>query len=373
MVCPIAISPAIFDNGEANWGGAVGPGHVFLSYSTSDRPLAEDLSRRLETRGVRVWIAPRDITPGSDYSEAIEDALESSSAVVALISDGANASRHVKAEIEIAFSRGKPLFPVRFQDIQPAKGLSLFLNLGHWTDLFGAGETASLDRLAAELVGRSGAIGAAPVPIRPPANPRPRQPAVSMRFLVVTIALSLVVLASVVAFAILRRPVSAAPQEDAAATGAGAGAAKPGQSATPPPDVPKAPTPVAIAPLPPTRGEPLAAGSDGGSLWEHNGSLLRLRAEGRRRVFVYLQTRPGVPARPGDVLFDGERSGLAYRGTAYLFSSQCGRIGYAVAGSVTPGDRHVALRGDAPVRDRRSCAITGSATDQLVFRYVRAR
>lgn len=345
-------------------------GHVFLSYSTSDRPLAEDLWRRLESRGVRVWIAPHHIPPGSDYSEAIEDAIESSSAVVALISAGANASRHVKAEIEIGFSRGKPLFPVRFQDIQPAKGLSLFLSLGHWTDLFGAGEAASLERLVAELLGRSGVTGARPVPIRPPADPRPQpRPAVSTRFLVVTIALSLVVLASVVAFAILRRPAAAENAD-----------AKPPRFGTPPPDARRGPAPAAgaahvpsprIDRAPDTVAPPPPTGA-GVSLWEHNGSLLRLRADGRRRVFVYLRPRAGVPARSGDVLFDGERNGSAYRGTAYLFSSQCGRIGYAVAGSVAPDDRHVALRGNAPVRDRRSCGLVGYSNDQLVFRFVRA-
>lgn len=342
-------------------------GHVFLSYSTADRPLAEDLWRRLESRGVRVWIAPHHIPPGSDYSEAIEEAIESSSAVVALISAGANASRHVKAEIEIGFSRGKPLFPVRFQDIQPAKGLSLFLSLGHWTDLFGAGEAASLERLVAELLGRSGVTGARPVPIRPPARPQ-RRPAVSTRFLVVTIAFSLVVLASVVAFAILRRPAATESADS-----------KPPRFGAPAPDAQRAPAPAAgaanvpsprIDPVPFAVAPPPPTGA-GGSLWEHNGSLLRLRAEGRRRVFVYLQTRAGVPARPGDVLFDGERNGSAYRGTAYLFSSQCGRIGYAVAGPVAPDDRSVALRGDAPVRDRRSCGLVGYSSDQLVFRFVR--
>jgi hypothetical protein len=321
-------------------GGAVGSGHVFLSYSTADRALAEDLSRRLEAKGVPVWIAPRDIPPGSDYSEAIEEALDTSSAVVALVSAGANASRHVKAEIEIAFSRGKPLFPVRFQDIQPAKGLSLFLSLGHWTDLFGAGEAASLERLAAELAGRSGAPRAMPAPIpsppgdpRPPAQPRPQpRTGISTRFLVAIIALSLVVIASVAAIAILRK---------AAPDGADS---ESGQSGTSP---------------------------SGGSLWNHNGSLVRLQASGRQRSFVYFRPQRRVPARPGDVVFRGQRNGSAYRGTAYQYSSQCGRIGYAVEGSVAPGERQVSLRGNAPVRDS-GCQVVGSRPDRLVFRFVRA-
>lgn len=323
----------------------MGSGHVFLSYSTADRALAEDLSRRLESKGVPIWIAPRDIPPGSDYSEAIEDALETSSAVVALVSAGANASRHVKAEIEIAFSRGKPLFPVRFEDIQPAKGLSLFLSLGHWTDLFGPGEAASLDRLAAELAGRSGAPRAmpAPVPISPPARPRPHQrPAVGTRFLVGIIALSLVVIAGVAAVAILRTgPPAATESGGAESRHSGTRSSR-------------------------WRGRP----ASGGSLWNHNGSVVRLQASGRRREFVYVQPQSGVPAHRGDVVFRGQRGGGAYRGTAYQYSSQCGRIGYAVEGPVAPGEREVTLRGDAPVRDS-GCQMVGSRPDQLVFRFVR--
>jgi hypothetical protein len=329
-------------------------GHVFLSYSTTDRPLAETLLRRLESKGVSIWIAPRDIPPGSDYSEAIENALDSSSAVVALISQSANASRHVKAEIEIAFSRGKPLFPVRFEDIQPARGLSLFLNLGHWTDLFGSEETVSLDRLAAELIGRSGrTLPPAPVPpIRPPAAPAPapRRPVVGTRFLVVTIALSLVVIFAVMAVALVRKSGPAAGQGKDAATGT-ADAERGSRTSR--------------------HRRPSWRDRGGGGMWEHNGSRLRLRAEGPRQFFVYVRPARRVPATPGDIVFSGERSGATYRGTAYQYSSRCGRIGYAVEGSVAPGDSQVTLRGDAPVRDD-NCQVVGSRPDELIFRHVDA-
>lgn len=186
-------------------------GHIFLSYSTTDRTFADDLLLRLESKGVRVWMAPRDVRPGSDYSEAIQDAIETSAAVVALVSDDANRSRHVRAEIEIAFSRGKPLFPVRFHDVTPARGLALFLGLGHWTDLFGANEAGNLDRLAAELTHRPPPPGAAPAPTRPPPlrrpPPAPAPPpraARSNRLMIAAICLSLVVILGVAVLAILR-------------------------------------------------------------------------------------------------------------------------------------------------------------------------
>ncbi len=38
---------------------------VFLSYSSKDRAAADAVCRALETAGLKVWIAPRDVLPGS--------------------------------------------------------------------------------------------------------------------------------------------------------------------------------------------------------------------------------------------------------------------------------------------------------------------
>ena len=46
---------------------------VFISYSTKDKPTADAACAALEAKGIRCWIAPRDILPGSDWGEAIID------------------------------------------------------------------------------------------------------------------------------------------------------------------------------------------------------------------------------------------------------------------------------------------------------------
>ena len=40
---------------------------VFVSYSVPDRDCAFEVVARLEARGLSVWIAPRDISPGADW------------------------------------------------------------------------------------------------------------------------------------------------------------------------------------------------------------------------------------------------------------------------------------------------------------------
>jgi len=148
-------------------------GHVFVSHSSDNRELAQELAAFIEARGVKVWIAPRDVRPGTDYSEQLQLAIETCLAFVVLVTDMANKSPYVRAETEMAFSSHKPIFPVRISDIQPAAGLAFFLKIRHWTDAFGTGRSESLARLARELQTLSGSGGGGPATdsAAPPASP----------------------------------------------------------------------------------------------------------------------------------------------------------------------------------------------------------
>ena len=39
---------------------------VFISYSAKDKTTADGVCATLEAKGIRCWIAPRDILPGMD-------------------------------------------------------------------------------------------------------------------------------------------------------------------------------------------------------------------------------------------------------------------------------------------------------------------
>lgn len=128
-------------------------GHIFLSYSSADQTFAEDLVRQLEAAGNRIWFAPRNVRPGTDYSEQIQAAIEQAGAFVIIVSRAANESDFVRAETEMAFSRRRPIFPVRCGPVAPAPGLALFLQLRHWTDAFGPSRHNAVARLGNELAG----------------------------------------------------------------------------------------------------------------------------------------------------------------------------------------------------------------------------
>src|SRR4051812_3749361 len=161
-------------------------GHVFISHGSDDRDEAIALSDFIEARGIKTWIAPRNVRPGQDYSEQLQQAIEQCAAFVVLVTGKANTSPYVRAETEMAFSTNKPIFPVRQSDIQPAAGLAFFLKIRHWTDAFGKHGEAAMERLGLELdalCGGSVAETAAPPPpapipqpVPPPAQPTPPPP-----------------------------------------------------------------------------------------------------------------------------------------------------------------------------------------------------
>jgi hypothetical protein len=137
-------------------------GHIFLSHGSENRDEANALTRYLEERGLRVWIAPRDVRPGVDYSEALQQAIEGCAAFLVLVTDKANKSPYVRVETEMAFSLHKPIFPIRTSDVKPGPGLALFLKIRHWTDAYGPLRDESLERLARELRSIAGIPDPAP-------------------------------------------------------------------------------------------------------------------------------------------------------------------------------------------------------------------
>jgi hypothetical protein len=109
---------------------------VFISYSSKDKPAADAACAVLESKGIRCWIAPRDIVPGADWGESIFDALTQSRAFVLVFSSHANSSPQIKREVERAVNHGLPVIPLRIEDVAPIKSLEYFISSPHWLDAF---------------------------------------------------------------------------------------------------------------------------------------------------------------------------------------------------------------------------------------------
>ncbi|WP_230169333.1 toll/interleukin-1 receptor domain-containing protein [Roseomonas sp. CECT 9278] len=124
------------------------PHDVFLSYASADRAAADAVCAALETRGIRCWIAPRDVPAGADWGEAILTAIGRAHAMVLVLSRHTAASVHVRNEVVTAVSQSLALVPVRIEDCQPGGALRLHLAGSHWLNVYPAPIDQHADALA---------------------------------------------------------------------------------------------------------------------------------------------------------------------------------------------------------------------------------
>jgi hypothetical protein len=84
---------------------------VFVSYSSKDKPIADAICNGLENDGIRCWMAPRDILPGTNWGESIINAIGASKAMVIVFSANFNSSTQVLREVERAVSKNVIIVP----------------------------------------------------------------------------------------------------------------------------------------------------------------------------------------------------------------------------------------------------------------------
>lgn len=126
---------------------------AFISHASEDADTAREACAALEAAGVSCWIAPRDVRPGHDYASEILDGISGSRVFVLLLSGEANDSGFVRREVERAASKNKPIYPVRLENVPPAKALELFVSSAHWIDAFDRPRDTHWQRLAAVIRG----------------------------------------------------------------------------------------------------------------------------------------------------------------------------------------------------------------------------
>jgi TolB-like protein len=124
---------------------------AFVSYASHDAPVANSIVEALEKRGLRCWIAPRDVTPGSHYADHIMSAISRAKVLVLVLSDTALASKHVGKEVERASSKGRPIIALRTDATPLTPAFEYFLSESQWIDV-GAGGVATVATKLVEAV-----------------------------------------------------------------------------------------------------------------------------------------------------------------------------------------------------------------------------
>jgi hypothetical protein len=114
------------------------PGHshhdVFISYAQADKPVADAVCVKLESRHIRCWIAPRDVAPGQNFPEAIMEGIEGCRIVLVIFSSHSNNSPHVLRELTTAVNKGRIIVPFRIEDVPLSKSMEYLMSVPHWMD-----------------------------------------------------------------------------------------------------------------------------------------------------------------------------------------------------------------------------------------------
>jgi hypothetical protein len=106
------------------------------------------------------------------------------------------------------------------------------------------------------------------------------------------------------------------------------------------------------------------------TLWDHNGSVMYLIAQGAAREFHYKEPRAAMAeagARPGALLFRGTVANGQFAGTAFIFDRHCGPLPYPVSGPIVDHDERVVLIGEAPLVGAK-CRVQGHFTEVVELR-----
>ncbi len=116
--------------------------YVFISYSTKDGNVPFEICDFLEKKGIKCWIAPRNILPGNSYASEIIKGIKNCSAFLVLTSNNTNSSEHVLNELECAVNNKKTIIPFRLENIAFTDDYMYYLSRKHWINYFDNNDNA---------------------------------------------------------------------------------------------------------------------------------------------------------------------------------------------------------------------------------------
>lgn len=122
---------------------------VFICYSSEDKTIANAACAKLESAGIRCWIAPRDPIAGIPYGRQLVDAITAARIVLLIFSGNANRSEHVLRELEVASDSSKIIVPFRIENVVPSDDLRYYITRVHWLDAMSPPMESRLNELVA--------------------------------------------------------------------------------------------------------------------------------------------------------------------------------------------------------------------------------
>jgi hypothetical protein len=135
------------ESSEAESQPSGAPAPVFVSHASQDTAVANTIVENLEQHGIKCWIAPRDVTPGSQYADEMVGAINDTKVLVLVLSEHAVASPHVGREVERAASKRRRIIVLRTDAAPLTRSFEYFLSESQWIDVAALGVPSALTKL----------------------------------------------------------------------------------------------------------------------------------------------------------------------------------------------------------------------------------
>jgi hypothetical protein len=132
---------------EASAGDPVVGSDAFVSYASQDAAVAKAVVENLGQHGIKCWMAPPNVTPGSQQAEEVVGAINNAKVLVLVLSEHAAASGHIGREIERAASKPRRIIVLRTDAVQLTRSFEYFLSDSQWIDVAALGMPAALTKL----------------------------------------------------------------------------------------------------------------------------------------------------------------------------------------------------------------------------------
>jgi hypothetical protein len=124
---------------------------VFVSHSSGDRAVVQQMEQVFSRLGIRCWIAPNDISPGADWNTSIVEGISRSRVMVLVYSASSNESEHVKNELGLAVERQMQIIPFKIEDAPLSDFMKLNLSRRQWQNAFEGPLDKHIERLAGDV------------------------------------------------------------------------------------------------------------------------------------------------------------------------------------------------------------------------------
>jgi TIR domain len=124
---------------------------VFISHAHKDKSIADAISAKLESAGLKCWITSRDISPREDWTEMTRKAIDACRMVVVVLSENADAASHLEREIAHAFYARRTIIPFRLGEALPGREIIFYLGDIPWCNSPNPPTEEHLEALAARI------------------------------------------------------------------------------------------------------------------------------------------------------------------------------------------------------------------------------